>query len=109
MERLSFDADAAFTPREDQLEGVTIAPLTASLAAGAPLQAAIAAGQAGLRPRTLNSNSAAAPSPSSRGRGAARTAAMSRRITSRGECGGARKMLWKHLVADTSGRDMPRR
>jgi quercetin dioxygenase-like cupin family protein len=41
LERLSFDADAAFTPAEDLLDGVTIAPLTAPLAAGAPVQAAI--------------------------------------------------------------------
>lgn len=41
MERLSFDADVAITPREDLLEGVTIAPLTAPLAAGTPVQAAI--------------------------------------------------------------------
>ena len=41
MERLSFGADVAFTPREELLEGVTIAPLTASLAGGAPVQAAI--------------------------------------------------------------------
>jgi quercetin dioxygenase-like cupin family protein len=38
---LSFDAEVAFTPREDLLEGVTIAPLTPLLAAGAPAQAAI--------------------------------------------------------------------
>jgi quercetin dioxygenase-like cupin family protein len=41
LERLSFDVDAAFTPAEDLLEGVTVAPLTAPLAAGAPVQAAI--------------------------------------------------------------------
>lgn len=41
MERLSFDADAAFTPREKLLSGVTIAPLTPPLAAGAPVQAAV--------------------------------------------------------------------
>jgi quercetin dioxygenase-like cupin family protein len=28
MERLSFDAGSAFTPTDDRLEGVTIAPLT---------------------------------------------------------------------------------
>lgn len=28
MERFRFDADSAFTPREELLEGVTIAPLT---------------------------------------------------------------------------------
>lgn len=31
----------AFTPREDLLDSVTVAPLTTSLAAGAPVQAAI--------------------------------------------------------------------
>jgi quercetin dioxygenase-like cupin family protein len=41
MERLKFDADAAFTPREELLTGVTIAPLTPPLAAGSSLQAAI--------------------------------------------------------------------
>jgi quercetin dioxygenase-like cupin family protein len=28
MERLRFDAEAAFTPRDERLEGVTVAPLT---------------------------------------------------------------------------------
>lgn len=41
MERLRFGTDVAFTPREDLLEGVTVAPLTAALAGGAPVQAAI--------------------------------------------------------------------
>ena len=41
MERLSFAADRASTPRDERLEGVTIAPLTAPLRAGAPVQAAI--------------------------------------------------------------------
>ena len=41
MERLSFGADIAFTTREDLLDGVTVAPLTPPLAAGAPVQAAI--------------------------------------------------------------------
>jgi quercetin dioxygenase-like cupin family protein len=41
VERLSFRVDRAFTPREDLLEGVTIAPLTAPLGAGARVQAAI--------------------------------------------------------------------
>jgi quercetin dioxygenase-like cupin family protein len=41
LERLSFGTDNAFTPREDLLEGVTIAPLTAPLAAGTAVQAAI--------------------------------------------------------------------
>jgi quercetin dioxygenase-like cupin family protein len=41
LERLSFRADEAFTPREDLLDRVTVAPLTAPLATGAPVQAAI--------------------------------------------------------------------
>jgi quercetin dioxygenase-like cupin family protein len=41
MERLSFSAEAAFEPREDLLVGVTIAPLTAPLRAGSPVQAAV--------------------------------------------------------------------
>ena len=41
MERLSFGADAAFSPRDDRLESVTVAPLTGSISRGAPLQAAI--------------------------------------------------------------------
>jgi quercetin dioxygenase-like cupin family protein len=41
VERLRFDADAAFTPREELLERVTLAPLTSPLAAGAPVQAAV--------------------------------------------------------------------
>ena len=41
IERLSFAAAAAFTPREELLEGVTIAPLTAPMATGSPVQAAI--------------------------------------------------------------------
>lgn len=41
MQRLSFGPGEAFTPGEDLLEGVTVAPLTASLATGAPVQAAI--------------------------------------------------------------------
>ena len=39
MERLRFDADAAFTPQEELLDKVTLAPLTSPLAAGAPVQA----------------------------------------------------------------------
>ena len=38
MERFEF---AAFTPRQDLLENVTIAPLTAPLQSGTPVQAAI--------------------------------------------------------------------
>ena len=41
MERLSFDADVAFSPAEELLDGVTIAPLTAPTSAGAPFQAAV--------------------------------------------------------------------
>jgi quercetin dioxygenase-like cupin family protein len=41
VDRLSITADAAFEPRDDRLVGVTIAPLTAPLATGAPIQAAI--------------------------------------------------------------------
>ena len=41
MERLSFSADAAFTPRDRLLDRVTIAPLTAPFESGCPLQAAI--------------------------------------------------------------------
>jgi quercetin dioxygenase-like cupin family protein len=41
MERLSFSADAAFTPRERLLDRVTIAPLTAPFESGCPVQAAI--------------------------------------------------------------------
>jgi quercetin dioxygenase-like cupin family protein len=41
LQRVRFSADDAFSPREELLEGVTIAPLTAPLAAGTPVQAAI--------------------------------------------------------------------
>jgi hypothetical protein len=41
LERFRFTEDVAFTPGEDALDGVTIAPLTIPLAAGAPAQAAI--------------------------------------------------------------------
>jgi quercetin dioxygenase-like cupin family protein len=41
LDRQRFGSDVAYTPREDLLEGVTVAPLTAPLAAGAPVQAAI--------------------------------------------------------------------
>lgn len=41
MERLRFAADAAFTPREDLLDEVTIAPLTAGPGSGCPIRAAI--------------------------------------------------------------------
>lgn len=41
MERLSFSPDAAFTPRERLLDGVTVAPLTALPESGCPVRAAI--------------------------------------------------------------------
>ena len=41
MERLSFGADVAFSPAEELLDGVTVAPLTGSIFAGAPCQAAV--------------------------------------------------------------------
>ena len=41
MERFSFASDAAFVPRSDLLDRVTVAPLTPSIFEGAVLQAAI--------------------------------------------------------------------
>lgn len=41
MERFSFTSDVAFVPREDLLEGVSVAPLTPSIFEGSPFQAAI--------------------------------------------------------------------
>src|SRR6185436_20654917 len=41
VERFRFDADAAFTPREELLEGVTIAPLSAPTSERSPFQAAV--------------------------------------------------------------------
>ncbi len=41
MERFGFGSDAAFTPGEDLLERVTVAPLSAPISQGAPFQAAI--------------------------------------------------------------------
>jgi quercetin dioxygenase-like cupin family protein len=41
LERLRFASDAAFSPREELLEGVTIAPLTARPGSGCPVRAAI--------------------------------------------------------------------
>jgi quercetin dioxygenase-like cupin family protein len=41
VELLRFDAEAAFTPHDELLEGVTIAPLTSPLGPGAPAQAAV--------------------------------------------------------------------
>jgi quercetin dioxygenase-like cupin family protein len=57
VERLRFDADAAFTPQEELLDKVTLAPLTSPLAAGAPVQAAVfrlgAGGRTARHPATL--------------------------------------------------------
>jgi quercetin dioxygenase-like cupin family protein len=41
MERFSFTSDVAFVPREDLLQGVSVAPLTPSIFEGSPFQAAI--------------------------------------------------------------------
>ena len=41
MKRFSFAPEAAFTPREELLEGVTVAPLTPPISAGSSFQAAI--------------------------------------------------------------------
>ena len=41
MERFAFGADVAFTPRQELLQRVTVAPLSRSLSQGAPFQAAI--------------------------------------------------------------------
>jgi quercetin dioxygenase-like cupin family protein len=41
VERFRFDSEVAFAPREELLEGVTIAPLSHSIFAGAPFQAAV--------------------------------------------------------------------
>ena len=41
MERFSFAPDVAFVPHGDLLDHVTVAPLTASIVEGAPIQAAI--------------------------------------------------------------------
>jgi quercetin dioxygenase-like cupin family protein len=41
VERFRFDSEAAFAPREELLERVTVAPLTRSISAGAPFQAAV--------------------------------------------------------------------
>jgi quercetin dioxygenase-like cupin family protein len=49
VERLSFDADVAFSPRDERLEGVTVAPLTGSIFRGAPFQAAVFRLEAGGR------------------------------------------------------------
>jgi quercetin dioxygenase-like cupin family protein len=41
VERFPFGPDAAFAPRDERLEGVTIAPLTGTIFRGAPFQAAV--------------------------------------------------------------------
>jgi quercetin dioxygenase-like cupin family protein len=41
VERLSFGADVAFTPRQEELVGVTVAPLSRSIFLGSSFQAAI--------------------------------------------------------------------
>jgi quercetin dioxygenase-like cupin family protein len=41
MERLRFAPDAAFIPRDELLDGVTVAPLTGRPESGSPVQAAI--------------------------------------------------------------------
>jgi quercetin dioxygenase-like cupin family protein len=41
VERFRFDADVAFTPRDDLLERVTVAPLTPPSSQDSPFQAAV--------------------------------------------------------------------
>ena len=41
MERFSFDADVAFTPRDELLDSVTVAPLSARSSERSPFQAAV--------------------------------------------------------------------
>ena len=41
MERLRFDSDVAFAPREELLDRVTVAPLSGSIFQGSPFQAAV--------------------------------------------------------------------
>jgi quercetin dioxygenase-like cupin family protein len=41
VERFSFDAAVAFTPRDELLESVTVAPLSAPISERAPFQAAV--------------------------------------------------------------------
>ena len=41
LKRFRFDADVAFVPHQEQLEGVTIAPLSPPIVAGSPVQAAV--------------------------------------------------------------------
>jgi quercetin dioxygenase-like cupin family protein len=41
LERFRFSEDVAFVPREELLDGVTVAPLARSISQGAPFQAAV--------------------------------------------------------------------
>ncbi|HEX6664540.1 MAG TPA: cupin domain-containing protein [Gaiellaceae bacterium] len=41
MERFRFGSDVAFAPREDLLDGVTVAPLLRSISQGSPFQAGV--------------------------------------------------------------------
>ena len=41
MERFRFGSDVAFAPREELLDGVTVAPLSRSILHGSPFQAAV--------------------------------------------------------------------
>ena len=41
LERLRFGPDVAFAPREELLDGVTVAPLSSSISQGPPFQAAV--------------------------------------------------------------------
>ena len=41
MQRFGFGPDVAFLPREELLEGVTVAPLSGSISRGSPFQAAV--------------------------------------------------------------------
>jgi quercetin dioxygenase-like cupin family protein len=41
VERFRFGPDVAFAPREELLDGVTVAPLSASIGGGSPFQAAV--------------------------------------------------------------------
>jgi quercetin dioxygenase-like cupin family protein len=41
MERFRFGADVSFAPREELLDRVTVAPLSASIFQGSPFQAAV--------------------------------------------------------------------
>lgn len=41
MERFRFDVDPAFSPREELLDGVTVAPLSRPISEGSPVQVAV--------------------------------------------------------------------